>query len=144
MLMPFIIPGIHKTKRYGINHHKSKQMTKKEMLEAIEGNDLSSIYSKSDVIKLLKRIDDTDGVVNITPTQIEKLRDDILIAVDTALSNIRSMDCVDTDNISFDIQNGNQVYADDIEVDFDYIAGQISRNTSDNIYTLLQDNLKCK
>lgn len=119
-------------------------MTKKEMLEAIEGNDLSSIYSKSDVIKLLKRIDDTDGVVNITPTQIEKLRDDILIAVDTALSNIRSMDCVDADNISFDIQNGNQVYADDIEVDFDYIAGQISRNTSDNIYTLLQDNLKCK
>jgi len=29
MLMPFNIPGISKAKRYGINHHKSKQMTNK-------------------------------------------------------------------------------------------------------------------
>jgi hypothetical protein len=28
MLMPFFIPGISKAKRYGINHHKSNQMTK--------------------------------------------------------------------------------------------------------------------
>lgn len=27
--MPFFIPGISKAKRYGINHHKPKQMTDK-------------------------------------------------------------------------------------------------------------------
>lgn len=119
-------------------------MTKKEMLEAIEGNELSSIYSKSDVIKLLKRIDDTDGVVNITPTQIDKIRDDIFIIIDDALSDIRSMDCVDTGNMSFDLQNGNEIYVDDVDVNFDYIAENVRIKTSDNIYTLLENNLKPK
>ena len=119
-------------------------MTTKEMLDAVEGNDLSSIYSKSDVIKLLKRIDDTGSGVDITSAQIEKLRDAIFLIIDDALSNIRSMDCVDTGQISFDIQNGNEIYVDDVEVDFDYIAENVRRKTTDEIYTLLENDLKCK
>jgi hypothetical protein len=116
-------------------------MTKQDKIQAVKDNQMSSIYSKDDVIRMLEDIDDSIGV---SMQDIERIVDGIFISIDDALSTMRSNECFDQYNIEYTIRNGNQIEIDDLCIDFDHISSTISNKCKDFTIDLLTDNLKLK
>ena len=117
-------------------------MTKQEKIQAVKDNQLGTIYSKDDVIRLLEDIEDSNPM-GVSMQDIEKIVDEILICIDDALSNIRSIECYDVDNAEFSIYDGNKIQLDDLDIDFDHISTMVGKSR-DTITDLLTDNLKLK
>jgi len=116
-------------------------MTKQDKIQAVKDNQMGSIYSKDDVIRMLEDIDDSIGV---SMQDIERIVDGIFISIDDALSTMRSNECFDQYNIEYTIRNGNQIEIDDLCIDFDHISSTISNKCKDFTIDLLTDNLKLK
>jgi len=117
-------------------------MTRQEKIQAVKDNQMGSIYSKDDVIKMLEDIDDTSVIVSMQ--DIERIVDGIFISIDDALSTMRSNECFDQYDIEYTIRNGNQIEIDDLSIDFDHISTTISNKCKDFTIDLLTDNLKLK
>lgn len=116
-------------------------MTRQEKIQAVKDNQMGSIYSKDDVIKMLEDIDD---VVGVSMQDIERIVDGIFISIDDALSTMRKDECIDKYNVEFSIRNGNEIEIDDLDIDFDHISSTISNKCKDFAIDLLTDNLKLK
>jgi hypothetical protein len=115
-------------------------MTKQEKIQAVKDNQMGSIYSKDDVIKLLEDIDDS-GSSGVSMQDIEQVVDDIFIAIDDQLSNIRSSDCFDSDIAEFTIRGGNVIEIENLDIDFDHIS-TIINGCKDYAIDSLVDKLK--
>jgi len=116
-------------------------MTKQEKIQAVKDNQMGSIYSKDDVIRMLEDIDDANVMVSMQ--DIERIVDDIFNRIDDELGNIRSSECFDRDSAEFTIRSGNIIEIDDLDIDFTHISTMLNK-CRDNITDLLVDNLKLK
>ena len=86
-------------------------MTKIKLTEAKEllNNNISSIYTKQDVLNLLDRLDMGSDIDNITEL-FKKIKEEFSNDLTHVLERI-----VDKDDITLEL-NGNEIYVDDIEI----------------------------
>lgn len=87
-------------------------MKKHEMIEQIENNNLGSIYSKEDVIRLIEQIEAEPAEMKINSKTITILTNKIT----EYLENIDACDLVDFSSADFSISYRNQVELDSIDV----------------------------
>ena len=87
-------------------------MKKHEMIEQIENNNLGSIYSKEDVIRLIEQIEAEPAEMKINPKTITILTNKIT----EHLENMDASDLVDFESADFSISYRNQVELDSIDV----------------------------
>jgi flagellar biosynthesis component FlhA len=91
-------------------------MNKIKLTEAKEllNNNISSIYTKQDVLDLLDRLDMESDTEHITEL-FKKIKAEFSSDLTHVLERI-----VDKDNITLEL-NGNEIYVDDIEINTDVI-----------------------
>lgn len=92
--------------------------TLEQTLVAVEEN-LSSIFTKEDVISLLNNIkqeNEEDNKVMLSDQQ----KEDILSEIMQSLEYVES-DIVDKDSVSFEIDSTNYITIDSVDVDFNVI-----------------------
>jgi len=93
-------------------------MTKMKLTEAKEllNNNISSIYTKQDVLSLLDRLDTGSSIENITEL-FNKIRSEFSSDLTRVIERI-----VDKDDIKLELY-GNEIIIDDVEIDTDVIIG---------------------
>lgn len=79
---------------------------------AVENN-LSSVFTKEDVLELLKNIEQE---TNLTDEQRESIVSDIMQNIEYAEDNI-----IDKDSVRLDIDSSNYITIDRVDIDFDTI-----------------------
>lgn len=96
-------------------------MTKIKLTEAKEllNNNISSIYTKQDVLDLLDRLDMGSNIDNITEI-FKKIKMEFSSDLTHVLERI-----VDKDDITLEL-NGNEIYVDDIEINTSVIEDVLS------------------
>jgi Zn-dependent M32 family carboxypeptidase len=96
-------------------------MTKMKLTEAKEllNNNISSIYTKQDVLSLLDRLDTGSSIENITEI-FNKIRSEFSSDLTRVIERI-----VDKDDIKLELY-GNEIIIDDVEIDTDVIEGVLS------------------
>ena len=96
-------------------------MTKIKLTEAKEllNNNISSIYTKQDVLNLLDRLDMGSDIDNITEL-FKKIKEEFSNDLTHVLERI-----VDKDDITLEL-NGNEIYVDDIEINTSVIEDVLS------------------
>ena len=96
-------------------------MTKIKLTEAKEllNNNISSIYTKQDVLNLLDRLDMGSDIDNITEI-FKKIKMEFSSDLTHVLERI-----VDKDDITLEL-NGNEIYVDDIEINTSVIEDVLS------------------
>jgi Zn-dependent M32 family carboxypeptidase len=96
-------------------------MTKMKLTEAKEllNNNISSIYTKQDVLSLLDRLDTGSSIENITEL-FNKIRSEFSSDLTRVIERI-----VDKDDIKLELY-GNEIIIDDVEIDTDVIEGVLS------------------
>lgn len=98
----------------------SKQTaTPKTVNEVIDiiNNSPASMFTKSDVIALIKSIETDQRTIDITQEAVGELLDFVRSEMYT---NIDESDLVDKDSAQFEIENGNMIVLTDIDVDTDH------------------------
>ena len=96
-------------------------MEKIKLTEAKEllNNNISSIYTKQDVLDLLDRLDMGSDIENITEI-FKKIKEEFSNDLTHVLERI-----VDKDDITLEL-NGNEIYVDDIEINTSVIEDVLS------------------
>ena len=96
-------------------------MEKIKLTEAKEllNNNISSIYTKQDVLNLLERLDMGSDIYNITEI-FKKIKEEFSNDLTHVLERI-----VDKDDITLEL-NGNEIYVDDIEINTSVIEDVLS------------------
>ena len=96
-------------------------MNKIKLTEAKEllNNNISSIYTKQDVLDLLERLDMGSDIYNITEI-FKKIKEEFSSDLTHVLERI-----VDKDDITLEL-NGNEIYVDDIEINTSVIEDVLS------------------
>ena len=94
-----------------------------EMIDGVK-NSISSVFTKSDVLDILNRIDVKVTEVAITESEMEELIDHVR----NTLGYISSDDIVDKDTAQFGIQDGSILELTDIEVDTNYIEDEVEES----------------
>ena len=96
-------------------------MEKIKLTEAKEllNNNISSIYTKQDVLNLLDRLDMGSDIDNITEL-FKKIKEEFSNDLTHVLERI-----VDKDDITLEL-NGNEIYVDDIEINTSVIEDVLS------------------
>ena len=96
-------------------------MEKIKLTEAKEllNNNISSIYTKQDVLDLLDRLDMGSNIDNITEI-FKKIKEEFSNDLTHVLERI-----VDKDDITLEL-NGNEIYVDDIEINTSVIEDVLS------------------
>ena len=79
-------------------------------------NNISSIYTKQDVLSLLDRLDTGSSIENITEL-FNKIRSEFSSDLTRVIERI-----VDKDDIKLELY-GNEIIIDDVEIDTDVIIG---------------------
>lgn len=82
-------------------------------------NNISSIYTKQDVLSLLDRLDTGSSIENITEI-FNKIRSEFSSDLTRVIERI-----VDKDDIKLELY-GNEIIIDDVEIDTDVIEGVLS------------------
>ena len=82
-------------------------------------NNISSIYTKQDVLSLLDRLDTGSSIENITEL-FNKIRSEFSSDLTRVIERI-----VDKDDIKLELY-GNEIIIDDVEIDTDVIEGVLS------------------
>lgn len=116
-------------------------MTRQDKIQAVKDNQMGSIYSKDDVIRMLEDIDDSNVMVSMQ--DIERIVDDIFIRIDDVIGKMRSRDYFDETSVEFRIGCGNVIEIDDLSIDFDHVSTMVS-SVKDSAIDLLTDKLKLK
>jgi len=96
-------------------------MNKIKLTEAKEllNNNISSIYTKQDVLDLLDRLDTGSSIENITEI-CNKIRSEFSSDLTYVLEQI-----VDKGDITLEL-NGNEIYVDNLEINTDVIENVLS------------------
>ena len=96
-------------------------MEKIKLTEAKEllNNNISSIYTKQDVLDLLDRLDMGSNIEHITEI-FKKIKEEFSNDLTHVLERI-----VDKDDITLEL-NGNEIYVDDIEINTSVIEDVLS------------------
>lgn len=89
--------------------------TLEQTLVAVEEN-LSSIFTKEDVISLLKDIKEEDNKVMLSDQQKEEILSDIMQSIEYVESDI-----VDKDSVRFEVDSTNYITIYSVDVDFNVI-----------------------
>lgn len=89
--------------------------TLEQTLVAVEEN-LSSIFTKEDVISLLNNIKEEDNKVMLSDQQKEEILSDIMQSIEYVESDI-----VDKDSVRFEVDSTNYITIDSVDVDFNVI-----------------------
>ena len=106
-----------------------EKMTINETIGQVTNNNLGSIYSKDDVIRLLENIKE-GGTFNF----IEKL-DELKEKIETVVNNLNSSDVVDYDNVEFSL-NGREIEVDSIDLNYAELWDTIKSEIEDFINEL--------
>ena len=93
-------------------------MTKQEAIKMVNES-VPSIWSREDVLGLIEKIESGGG---FDPDNlIDKVRD----SVKSAVEDMSTDDVVDTDDATYDIRGGNEVYVSDISIRHDNVVDEI-------------------
>lgn len=97
----------------------NKQVTPKTVNEVIDiiNNSPASMFTKSDVIALVKSIETDERSIDITQEAvselIEHVRHEMYVGIDES-------DLYDKDSAKFEIEDGNVIVLNDIDIDTDH------------------------
>jgi len=108
-------------------------MNKIKLTEAKEllNNNISSIYTKQDVLGLLDRLD-----MESDTEHIKELFNNIKMEFSNDLTHVIEQ-IVDKDNIRLELC-GNEIIIDDVEIDTDVIVG-VLEDVLDNLESVLEE-----
>ena len=106
-----------------------EKMTITETIGQVTNNNLGSIYSKDDVIRLLENIKE-GGTFNF----IEKL-DELKVKLETVVNNLNSSDVVDYDSVEFSL-DGREIDVDSIDLNHAELWDTIETEIKDFINEL--------
>lgn len=101
-------------------------MTKQEAIKMVNES-VPSIWSREDVLGLIEKIESGGGFD--TNDLIDKIRD----SVNDAVEGMSTDDVVDTDNATYDIRSGNEVYVSDISIRHDNVVDEIMERVVDAV-----------
>ena len=107
-------------------------MKKREVIEQIQNNNLGSIYSKDDVIRLLEQIEPEKAEITIDDEVIETITKGII----NLLERMDSCELVDFGSASFNLDYNNTVELDNIDTQIELDA--------DSIHFIIAEALKTK
>ena len=103
-------------------------MNKEQMIDAVKGN-LSSIFTKEDVLNMLTHLDtdvevksespDADDVITISKAKLKLLVRDSIHALEYSVG-----DFIDLDSASFSLE-GREVMLDHVDIDYMALADEV-------------------
>jgi len=99
--------------------HVPAPITLNEMIDGVK-NSISSVFTKSDVLDILNRIDVKVTEVAITESEMEEL----INHVRNSLGYINSDDIIDSDSVELEL-NGNVIEVKSIDVDTSFIEDEV-------------------
>ncbi len=103
--------------------HVPAPISLQEMIDGVK-NSISSVFTKSDVLDILNRIE-----VNVTePAFTEDEMEELIDHVRGGLAYVDSSEVVDYDSARFEIGDGNVVELKDIDIDTDHIEDEIEES----------------
>jgi hypothetical protein len=103
-------------------------MKKSELIEKINANELSSIYSKDDVIKMINGLDDEINIKEVVNKKmVAAIATDVLTMVmeSREFNMMETSELVNEETIEYYIKHGNRIHIDSCEVDMDEIYRRI-------------------
>ena len=103
--------------------HVPAPISLQEMIDGVK-NSISSVFTKSDVLDILNRIEVKVTEPEFTEHEMEELIDHVR----SGLAYLDSTDIVDTDTAQFGIEDGNTLVVTDIEVDTNYIEDEVEES----------------
>ena len=103
--------------------HVPAPISLQEMIDGVK-NSISSVFTKSDVLDILNRIEVKVTEPEFTEHEMEELIDHVR----GGLAYLDSTDIVDTDTAQFGIEDGNTLVVTDIEVDTNYIEDEVEES----------------
>ena len=107
------------------------------LLEKENGSFGQTLYTTSNVVNLLKQLDDEKPQEQETDLQkIDLLKNcqvDIAVALKDAICNIDATDIVDYSDVSFGITNGNEIEVEGLNLDEEELFDKIIRYLDDTI-----------
>lgn len=103
--------------------HVPAPITLQEMIDGVK-NSISSVFTKSDVLDILNRIEVKVTEPEFTDHQMEELIDHVR----SGLQYLDSTDIVDKESAQFGIEDGNVLVVTDIEVDTNYIEDEVEES----------------
>ena len=97
----------------------NKQVTPKTVNEVIDiiNNSPASMFTKSDVIALVKSIETDERSIDITQEAVSELIDYVRHEM---YVNVDESDMYDKDSARFEIEDGNTIVLTDIDIDTDH------------------------
>jgi len=97
----------------------NKQVTPKTVNEVIDiiNNSPASMFTKSDVIALVKSIETDERSIDITQEAVSELIDYVRHEM---YVNVDESDMYDKDSAKFEIEDGNTIVLTDIDIDTDH------------------------
>lgn len=97
----------------------NKQVTPKTVNEVIDiiNNSPASMFTKSDVIALVKSIETDERSIDITEQAVSELIDYVRHEM---YVNVDESDMYDKDSAKFEIEDGNTIVLTDIDIDTDH------------------------
>jgi hypothetical protein len=114
-------------------------MKKQEVIEQIKTNNLGSIYSKEDVIRLLEQIDSEPAELRINSEIMSSITDKI----NDYLENMDTSDLIDYDSACFNIGYHNRLELESVDsnisIDESEIIRMIKEAFEENDITVLED-----
>jgi uncharacterized linocin/CFP29 family protein len=109
-------------------------MKKAEVIKAVKSN-ISSIYTKDDVLALINSLEDSSPYVSQ-----EKLNECIRKSIENTLGNMSCSDVVDCSTAEFDIQNGNEINLTHVDFDENNILNDIMNDLESEIDEFFSDD----
>ena len=103
--------------------HVPAPISLNEMIDGVK-NSISSVFTKSDVLDILNRIEVKVTEPEFTEHEMEELIDHVR----NTLGYISSDDIIDKDTAEFTIGDGNVLSLEDIEVDTNYIEDEVEES----------------
>ena len=87
-------------------------MKKQEAITKVNES-ISSVFTKDDVIRLIEQIEESTNVA-LTETQIDEISENIK----RELKRMNSDEIVDFDSVEFDIEYGNRIQLQNIDINY--------------------------
>lgn len=111
----------------------SNKRTIAETIEFVE-NSFPSIWTREDVLTILKEIEDMNGISEGT---IHDIAHDIKEEVYSTIDNLDFSDAVDNKSCSFDIENDNEIVITNLEVDSSSVADEVTNDLNSKIIKII-------
>jgi len=123
-------------------------MTQTQLIELLLEKENSSfgqtLYTTSNVVNLLKQLDEVKPQEQTTDLEkidlLKNCKVDIAIALKNSICNIDATDIVDYSDVSFGITNGNEIEVEGLNIDeeelFEKIIGYLDETIDESINSI--------